>query len=361
MLVDFRFGLHSLGAMARALSVSMSLNTLLECAAEEALHALKAASVSIGRLEHGERTLRTLINVGELAVGEARWPEDETYSLDRWGRLGRVLNDGLTRTDQLGAVDCDPKEAELLRSLDKGSSLTALIRVDGTVWGEFFATRRVGEPPFAEGAVSYVDVLVAILGAAISRSLREATLEHLAFHDALTGALNRRGWDQAAAQVFELPESTSRVVTIIALDINCLKQVNDQQGHARGDELIETVAQALHRAFAPYPGSLVARIGGDEFTVLVPHHDPAQLVKTATMLCESADKGWTFGPMAGISAGAASALLTGQGDVTLVELLTAADQALYAAKRQQFSTVVASQEYALNHRGGRRADDLLQK
>ena len=199
------------------------------------------------------------------------------------------------------------------------------------VWGEFFGTRRVGELPFAEAAVNYVDVLVAILGAAISRSLRETKLEHLAFHDALTGVLNRRGWDEAAAQVFEIPESTSRVVSLIALDVDCLKQVNDQQGHARGDELIETIAQALQRAFAPYPRSLVARIGGDEFTVLVPHQDPTQVLKAVTMLCERAGEGWTSGPMAAVSAGVACALLTGQGDVTREELLAGADQALYAA------------------------------
>ena len=74
MLADPAFGLHSLGTMARALSRSTPLNPLLETAAEEALLALRAASVSIGRLEHGGRSLRTLINAGDLAPSEVRWP-----------------------------------------------------------------------------------------------------------------------------------------------------------------------------------------------------------------------------------------------------------------------------------------------
>ena len=46
--------------------------------------------------------------------------------------------------------------------------------MDGAVWGEFYAARHVGEAPFIKGSVDYVDVLMAIVGAAISRSLREA-------------------------------------------------------------------------------------------------------------------------------------------------------------------------------------------
>ena len=238
MSTDPAFGLHSLGTMARALSRSTPLHPLLETAAEEALLALRAASVSIGRLDPDGRSLRILINVGDLAPSEDRWPEDEIYDPAEWDRLALVLSDGITRTDHIGADDCDPREAELLKELGKGSSVTAPILVDGRVWGEFYATRYLSQAPFIRAAVDYIDVLMAIVGAAISRSLRESTLEHLAFHDGLTGALNRRGFEQAAARAFDLPEGASRIVTIVALDINGLKQVNDHHGHARGDELI---------------------------------------------------------------------------------------------------------------------------
>ncbi len=356
MLADSAFGLHSLGTMARALSSSTPLNPLLETAAEEALLALQAASVSIGRLEPSGRSLRTLINVGDLASSEVRWPEDETYHLDDWDRLSLVLTDGITRTDHVGADDCDPREAELLNALGKGSSVTAPILVDGRVWGEFYATRYLSNAPFVQAAVDYIDVLMAIVGAAISRSLRESTLEQLAYHDGLTGALNRRGFEEQAARAFELPEGTSRVVTIVALDINGLKQVNDQQGHPRGDELIQAVARALHDAFAPHPGSLVARVGGDEFTVLVPHHDPARVAKTIEALCQNVGQGWSVGHAAGVSAGLSSTLLTGHGDATCSDLVAAADRALYLAKHHPLWTTVVSEEHTLERRGRRASD-----
>ncbi len=357
MPVDPAFGLRSLGNMARTLSISAPLHPLLETAAEEALGALRAASVSIAQLDEDGRLVRVLINVGDLSADEVRWPVDETYALAEWDRLSAVLTDKITRTDHLGADDCDPMEAELLQSVGKGSSVTAAILVDGRVWGEFYATRHLGEEPFVENSVDYVDALMAILGAGISRSLREATLERLAFHDALTGALNRRGFEQAAAHVHELPDEAVRALTLVALDINGLKDVNDSQGHPRGDELIRTVARALHEAFAPYPGSLVARMGGDEFTALVPHHDPTSVARTVEALCDEVGQDRSFGPSAGLSAGVAHTLLTGRDDVTHNELMEAADRALYQAKALHRSAAVLTDEHGPTRRGGRRAGD----
>lgn len=344
MLVDPAFGLHSLGALARSLSVSTALHPLLETAAEEALLALRAASVSISRLEQGGRLIRVIVNVGDLAPTEVRWPEDETYLIDHSGVGRKVLSDGITQTAWLGNSDCDPKEAELLKALGKESSVAAAILVDGSVWGEFYATRHPSKAPFAETAEDYVDVFTAIVGAAISRSVRETELAYLAFHDGLTGALNRRGLDEAAAHLFDLIDEPSRVVTTVALDINGLKQVNDQHGHPRGDELIEAVARSLDRAFASYPGSLVARVGGDEFTVLVPDHDPHLVATTVQALCRRRGQDWGVGPVAGISAGVSSTYLTGRGDATRVDLLAAADRALYLAKQHPLSTAVVSEE-----------------
>lgn len=357
MPVDATFGLRSLGNMARALSTATALNPLLETAAEEALRALHAASVSIGRLDQDSCAVRVLINVGDLADDEVRWPVDETYALDDWDRLSLVLTDAKTRTDHLGSDECDPKEADLLETIGKGSSVTAAILVDGTVWGEFYATRHLGAEPFVEGSVDYVDVLMAIVGAAISRSLRESALERLAFRDALTGALNRRGLERAAERVFNLPDGAVRAVTLVALDINGLKQVNDHQGHERGDELIKAVASALHDTFAPYPGSLVARVGGDEFTVLIPHHDATLVTRAVDELCRDVGRNRSFGPAAGLSAGVAHTLLSGCEDISRADLLAAADRALYRAKKHSGSTAVLSDEHAPSRRGGRRVGD----
>jgi len=143
---------------------------------EGARLSLNAATVSISKYDPADGALHTLINVGDLAEVEERWPESELYPVDRWPELQEVIEYGATRTDSIDDPTCDPRERDLLQRLDKGSSVTAVIIVDDQVLGEFYATRHVGHPPFGDRSVNYVDVLVALLGGAISRSLREETL-----------------------------------------------------------------------------------------------------------------------------------------------------------------------------------------
>ena len=176
MEADPTLGLHSLATMARLLGRSQPLRDLLEMAAEGARLSLNAATVSISRYDSDAGALHTLINVGDLAPSEVRWPEDETYPVTRWPELREVIEYGSTRSDRLDDPQCDPRERELLTRLEKGSSVTAALIVDEHVWGEFYATRQVGHPPFGDRSVDYVEVLAALVGAAISRSLREADL-----------------------------------------------------------------------------------------------------------------------------------------------------------------------------------------
>jgi len=179
---DPTLGLHSLATMARLLGRSQPLRGVLEVASEGARLSLNAATVSISRFDAGEAALRTLINVGDLAASEERWPDNETYPVTRWPELQEVLEYGTTRTDSLDDPHCDPRERELLTRLDKGSSVTAAVIVDEQVWGEFYATRHVGHLPFGDRSVDYVEVLIALLGGAISRAQREADLVEEARH-----------------------------------------------------------------------------------------------------------------------------------------------------------------------------------
>ena len=100
-MADVSARVRRLGDLAAALSRSRPLPQILEAAAEVTRDVLGAASVSISRLEPGTGTLRTILNVGDLALTEERWPEDETYSVDHFDIFGMV-DDGLkTKTNRL--------------------------------------------------------------------------------------------------------------------------------------------------------------------------------------------------------------------------------------------------------------------
>jgi diguanylate cyclase (GGDEF)-like protein len=341
--------IRSLARMARALGRSSTLSGLLEVAAEEARNAMGAASVSVSRLEPGTHRVRTLVNVGELGPNEVRWPEDETYEMDEFAGLRPVVDSLKTWAWSLEDSNIPDTERALLTDLGKGSSLGAPLVVDGRLWGEFYATRNPGDPGFEDVDVAYLEALLAILGGAVSRALREESLEQLAYRDPLTGLLNRRALDEQARTAFSLQEG-SRVVTAVTIDINRLKQVNDSLGHVAGDQLIQTVARDLQSAFARLPGALVARVGGDEFTVLVSGADPSAVLPISDELCR---RTWSFGAGTGVSAGAASVVVVPGGTVTPSDLFAAADRAQYVAKRAHSArTVVADDVDSPPHGSG---------
>jgi diguanylate cyclase (GGDEF)-like protein len=337
--------IRGLGAMARALARSQAPFGILEMAAEEACTAIGAASVSLSRLDPGTITVRTIVNVGDLGPDEVRWPEDETYTLSQFATLPADIDTVRSWIWQTDDPATPPGERALLHRLEKGSALTSPIFVDGRLWGEFYATRHVGEPLFDETDKAVVEVLTAVLAGAISRSLREESLERLAYQDPLTGLFNRRALDEHAEQAFRVPESGSRDVTAVTVDINDLKAVNDSLGHTVGDQLIQSVARTLGKLFDPLLGSLVARVGGDEFTVLVTDHDPSQVVAMADEICA---RSWNFGTGARVSCGAATTVVSESTVSTPSELFAAADRAQYVAKRAGLSSTVVADDFGLD-------------
>ena len=96
--------------------------------------------------------------------------------------------------------------------------------------------------------------------------LRQAE-RHEATHDALTGLLNRRAYASTLRRALACAKEGGEEVALLLLDLDRFKEVNDQLGHHRGDELLVAVSERLRSCLGP--GEHLARLGGDEFAVLV--------------------------------------------------------------------------------------------
>ena len=96
---------------------------------------------------------------------------------------------------------------------------------------------------------------------------RERDIEHLAFHDPLTGLPNRRSVMTRMPQMVALAERQARKLAVLFIDLDGFKRVNDSHGHKLGDQLLQQVAKRLSEEVRQ--SDLVGRIGGDEFLLLI--------------------------------------------------------------------------------------------
>lgn len=111
---------------------------------------------------------------------------------------------------------------------------------------------------------------------------RIATLERLAMTDPLTGLLNRRGMKRALQTALSAARRYGEQGIVISIDLDGFKFVNDTYGHAVGDKVLKTVARILGESVRDTDS--VARVGGDEFVVLLTRVPPADAVRRAQAL-----------------------------------------------------------------------------
>lgn len=154
-----------------------------------------------------------------------------------------------------------------------------------------------------------------------------AALDQLAQTDPLTGLLNRRGFDILAKAALALARRSGRPLTVMMMDIDHFKAVNDEHGHDAGDYVLVSLARLVKERLRE--ADVVGRVGGEEFVALLPDTDLEGAVVLAEILREAvAALHLPCGPVT-VSAGVA---LLGSSTTDMADLLHQADMALYRAK-----------------------------
>jgi two-component system cell cycle response regulator len=154
-----------------------------------------------------------------------------------------------------------------------------------------------------------------------------AEVERLASRDGLTGVLNRRAFDAALVREVARVARTGAPLSLVLLDLDHFKRVNDTFGHPTGDGVLRQAGQALAETCREV--DVAARYGGEEFAVLLPGCSGAQAVRTAERLRAAVAGAVTAVPVT-VSAGVATVPVNA---ADAAELLAAADDALYQSKR----------------------------
>ncbi|MEU1985878.1 diguanylate cyclase [Nocardia sp. NPDC019395] len=152
-------------------------------------------------------------------------------------------------------------------------------------------------------------------------------LEYEATHDALTGLANRTLLRKRVRMMAEHPE---RGIGLLVVDLDRFKQINDNYGHAVGDEVLVELAQRL-REVAP-AGAVVCRYGGDEFVLAAGMADNHVAELAADIVLALNDSVWSSAGRVPVSASVGTTYSPPEDRSELAELLRRADQAMYSAK-----------------------------
>lgn len=262
-----------------------------------------------------------------------------------------TLRPGLLMSALLTESPADPASAlapALRRCITTGKAIEVLLDVDGQASRKTFKVDIIPLPdpissPGTGSAASIAPCTIVGIGCDLGIAYAELLEQNeelrrvgeryldLALKDPLTGLANRRCFQEVADKEFERARRYGRELTLILLDMDNLKLVNDEQGHQAGDAALKAIGAAL--TSASRTTDTVARIGGDEFALILPETSCADGIAIAARARAATAKGYQLpdGRQAnlGISAGAAGLTST---DATFDSIFVRSDRALYRAK-----------------------------
>lgn len=277
-----------------------------------------------------------------LADGRGRWPSMR-LPVSR-GLLGTIVRTGIS----LRVTGCDP-EIEAWFGAEPfgegedatGSLLAVALVVGGTTIGAI-TVQAIGADAYTQEDLDDLEMLAATAAIALQNAHLFARVQELATMDPLTGVFNRRHFFELARLEVERAARYGRALSLLMLDADHFKQINDRYGHLAGDEVLRTIARRCQQSLREM--DIIGRYGGEEFLILLPETAATAALQVAERL------GATIGAepvvteageiAARVSIGVASIAAGATGSV--YQLLDEVDRALYRAKAAGRNTARAS-------------------
>jgi diguanylate cyclase (GGDEF)-like protein len=294
---------------------------------------------------------RVAQQVGMLLGAESgyvlRFEGDEDYRvMGSWGRKGaRTLPIGevfLQAPDGL-AAELRRGRSVKCRSVAPGTHLFAAqhrigapIVVDGRTWGMVVALRdRPG--PFPREDEKRIARFAQLASVAVANAHARERLATQALTDPLTGLANRRAFDQRLAEETDRAVRHERALSLMLVDVDHFKSINDRFGHATGDRVLVNLARDMQAVMRN--GDLLARIGGDEMAMILADCPPEQAEDVARRMLAAIVEDTSLSQRHGVTLSIGVAGLSPGRSAE--ELLRVADQALYRAKNSGRNKVVS--------------------
>jgi len=311
---------HALLRVATAVADAAPTDDVLAMVAREAAQVMQADQGAVMRID-GDDAVLAGVWTGDGGDGGA-YPLDSRFPLaDAAGTVAAVAGG---RPVQQRA-DRDPMSGAALAT-GQGAVALAPVLVPEGVWGVISVSTRAVDG-LAPDAADRLKDFAALVSTAILDAEQRDRLAAQAFADPLTGLANHRAFHERLAAEAERARRHGRDLSLVLVDVDSFKAINDSAGHEAGDRVLSQVAQRL--SSTGRGGDLLARIGGDEFAWLLPE----TTAEDALTLVERARDAVSGAPVDGgasitISAGICDLSRAGDADA----LFRLADGALYWSK-----------------------------
>ena len=282
-----------------------------------------------GRVVQANEALRSLLGLGSYESIAQRLITDFVDAADV-----ALLNARLAR---LNAKQVDSFSVELQLRHDEGDVVWAAVH------GSFISDIESASPS-----------LILQVQDVTARREAEARLQHIAFHDSLTGLPNRRRFQDDLQQALALAQAEpARHFSLMFLDFDRFKLVNDSLGHAIGDEFLIAVARRIQQSVRPK--DIVARLGGDEFAILTDDTGPERYAVTlAERLLAVLSRPFRIAGTDIKTSASIGITFSSLGYVTPSDMLRDADAAMYKAKvngRARYAIFDTLLQAEVSHRG----------
>lgn len=334
--------------IGRQMAETRELDPLLETAMSLALSFVRAEYGYLVLLDNDDLIFRVGLDKNGNRLQE---PEEQISRTI----FDQAINSGKAEitADAISSVDTSSVKELQIRSVmcaplvSRGKTLGAiyvenrsesnLFGVDDLTLLEYFAAQTAVS---IENAMHYDELEDRVAARTAELAHANTELHELAITDSLTGLNNRRYFFELAEKELARARRYQRPVSVVMLDLDNFKQVNDQYGHLVGDQILQAVAKRVRDYVREV--DIPVRYGGEEFAILMPDTDLASAAQIAERLCleinskpiKTNDQHVSLTISLGVASHEAD-----QG-ITIDALLDQADQALYVAKKEGRNRVV---------------------